>query len=143
MSFELLEKEIIDVGLCQGCALCVGLCKHIVMEENRPALKDYCILERQGQDCGKCYQSCPQANQKKFESKEPLEIYSLRSKNPEILAKASSGGFVTTFTNDLLENQEFREIVMIQGTDDKPLVGGVVYKVNVRNLNELLYDVNI
>ena len=52
MSFELLEKEIIDVGLCQGCALCVGLCKHIVMEENRPSLKDYCILEKEGQDCG-------------------------------------------------------------------------------------------
>ena len=124
MSFELLEKEIIDVGLCQGCALCVGLCKHIEMEETRPILKDYCILEREGQDCGKCYQSCPQVNQKIFEDKQPLEIYSLRSKsrNP----KASSGGFVTTFTNELLENQTLSEIVMVQGSDDKPVVG-VIY----------------
>jgi len=128
MSFELLEKEIIDVGLCQGCALCVGLCKHIEMEATRPILKDYCILEREGQDCGKCYQSCPQVNQKTFEAKEPLEIYSLRSKDPEILSKASSGGFVTTFTKDLLENQILSEIAMIQGSDDKPLTGGVVYK---------------
>lgn len=128
MSFELLEKEIIDVGLCQGCALCVGLCKHIEMEETRPILKDFCILERNGQDCGKCYQSCPQVNQKTFEDKLPLEIYSLRSKNPEILAKASSGGFVTTFTKDLIENQTLSEIAMIQGNDDKPVDGGVVYK---------------
>jgi coenzyme F420 hydrogenase subunit beta len=128
MIFELLEKEIINVGLCQGCALCVGLCKHIEMEDTRPKLKDYCILEREGQDCGKCYQSCPQVNQKVFETKEPLGIYSLRSKDPEILARASSGGFVSTITRELLENQTLSEIVMVQGSDDKPLDGGVVYK---------------
>ena len=85
MSFELLEKEIINVGLCQGCALCAGLCKHIEMEATRPILKDYCILEREGKDCGKCYQSCPQVNQKIFETKEPLGIYSLRSKDDCLL----------------------------------------------------------
>ncbi|GAF90848.1 unnamed protein product, partial [marine sediment metagenome] len=96
MSFELLKSEVIDPGLCQGCRLCIGLCKHIELDNLRPTLKDYCILERNGQDCGKCYQSCPQVIQTKFEEKQPLAIYSLRSKSPEILAKASSGGFVTT-----------------------------------------------
>jgi coenzyme F420-reducing hydrogenase beta subunit len=101
----LLKSEIIDAGLCQGCGLCAGSCKHIEMDVKRPKLKDYCILERDGEDCGKCYQTCPQVIQKKFKEKQPLAIYSLRTKNAEILSKASSGGFVTTFTRELLENK--------------------------------------
>ena len=120
MSFQLLKAEIVDAGLCQGCGLCAGSCKHIEMEVRRPSLKDYCILERDGQDCGKCYQICPQVIQKKFEEKEPLAVYSLRSKNPEVLAKAASGGFITTFVKELLENQTLKEIVMVQEEEEKP-----------------------
>ena len=101
MSFELLREEIVDAGLCQGCGLCAGSCKHIEMEVKRPTLKDYCILEREGQDCGKCYQNCPQVIQKKFEEKQPLAIYSLRSKNPEILVKASSLRFKAVLVTSL------------------------------------------
>ncbi len=125
MSFELLKSEIIDAGLCQGCGLCVGSCKHIEMEILRPILKDFCILERNGEDCGKCYQTCPQVIQKKFKEKQPLGIYSLRTKNPEILSKASSGGFVTTLTKELLENETIKEVIMVQGNDEKPIAGRV------------------
>jgi len=121
MSFELLKTEIVDAGLCQGCGSCAGSCKHIEMEVRRPVLKDYCILERDGQDCGKCYQICPQVIQKRFEEKEPLAVYSLKSKNPEILAKAASGGFITTFVKELLENQTLKEIVMVQEEEEKPI----------------------
>ncbi len=120
MSFELLREEIVDAGLCQGCGLCAGSCKHIEMDVRRPTLKDYCIMEREGQDCGKCYQNCPQVIQKKFKEKQPLVIYSLRSKDPIVLAKASSGGFVTTFAKELLENKALKEIVMVQEEDEKP-----------------------
>lgn len=120
MSFELLKDEIIDAGLCQGCGLCAGSCKHIEMSISRPTLKDYCVLERNGEDCGKCYQSCPQVIQKRFEEKQPLAVYSLRTKNPEILAKASSGGFVTTIAKELLETESLKEIVMVQEADEKP-----------------------
>ncbi len=120
MSFELLKKEIIDVGLCQGCGLCAGSCKHIEMQILRPSLKDYCILERNGQECGKCYQSCPQVIQKKFEQKKPKGIYSLRSKDPEILEKAANGGVVTTLAKNLLESQSLAEIIMVQDVDEKP-----------------------
>ncbi len=120
MSFELLKKEIIDVGLCQGCGLCTGSCKHIEMEVLRPILKDYCILERDGQDCGKCYQSCPQVIQKKFKQKQPKAIYSLRSKNPEILTKAANGGVVTTLAKNLLDNQSLAKIIMVQDFNEKP-----------------------
>ncbi|MFX0057105.1 MAG: Coenzyme F420 hydrogenase/dehydrogenase, beta subunit C-terminal domain [Candidatus Hodarchaeota archaeon] len=118
MSYELLKSEIIDEGFCQGCGLCVGSCKHIEMKDMIPTLKDYCILEKDGQDCGRCYQNCPQVIQKNFEVKPALGIYSLRSKNKEILAKASSGGFVTTLTKELLENQTISEIVMVQEQDE-------------------------
>ncbi|MFX1377263.1 MAG: FAD-dependent oxidoreductase [Promethearchaeota archaeon] len=120
MSFELLRKEIIDAGLCQGCGLCAGSCKHIEMDILRPTLKDYCILERTGQDCGKCYQGCPQVIQKKFEQRQPKAVYSLRSKDPEILAKAASGGVVTTLTKNLLENEDLTKIVMVQNIEEKP-----------------------
>ncbi len=120
MSFELLKKEIIDVGLCQGCGLCAGSCKHIEMEVLRPTLKDYCILERNGQDCGKCYQSCPQVIQKKFKQIQPKAIYSLKSKNPEILAKAANGGVVTTLAKNLLDSQSLTEIIMVQNVDERP-----------------------
>ena len=125
MSFVLLKSEIIDAGFCQGCGLCAGSCKHIEMDVLRPILKDYCILERDGEDCGKCYQTCPQVIQKKFKEKRPLAIYSLRTKNPEILAKASSGGFVTTLTKELLENKTLKEVVMVQENDEKPIADRV------------------
>jgi NADPH-dependent glutamate synthase beta subunit-like oxidoreductase len=125
MSFVLLKSEIIDAGLCQGCGLCAGSCKHIEMDVKRPKLKDYCILERDGEDCGKCYQTCPQVIQKKFKEKQPLAIYSLRTKNAEILSKASSGGFVTTFTRELLENKTLEEVVMVQENDEKPIADRV------------------
>ncbi len=120
MSFELLKKEIIDVGLCQGCGLCVGYCKHVEMETLRPILKDYCILERDGQKCGKCYENCPQVLQKKFKEMQPKGMYSLRSTDSEILARASSGGFVTTIAQHLLKEKELSKIIMVQNVDDLP-----------------------
>ena len=120
MSFELLNKEIINVGLCQGCAKCAGTCKHIVMENLRPKLKDYCILEREGIDCGLCYQGCPQLTRKKFKEMKPKGIYSLRSKDSEILKRASNGGFITSIAKFLLEKNEVSNIVMVQNEDDKP-----------------------
>ncbi len=120
MSFTLLNEEVISAGLCQGCGLCVGSCKHLVMDKLRPTLKDYCILEKEGLACGLCYNKCPQARQKKFESKEPKTIYSLRSKDPEIRKIAASGGFVTTLARQLLESQQLSSLVMVKNFDGVP-----------------------
>ncbi len=120
MSFKLLQEEVIDAGLCQGCALCAGKCKHIVMSNTRPTLKDYCILERDGLDCGRCYQYCPQVRQKKFKEKEPLQIHSLRSKDPKILEKAAAGGVVTTLAKHVLDTKLVKHLVMVQDVDEKP-----------------------
>ncbi|MFX0091381.1 MAG: FAD-dependent oxidoreductase [Candidatus Hodarchaeota archaeon] len=120
MSFELLKNEVIDAGLCQGCGKCAGSCKHIEMDKLRPKLKDYCILERQGIDCGRCYEGCPQVTQNKFKAHQPKAIYSLRSKDPEILKRATNGGFITTIAKRLLEQEKVKNIVMVQNNDDKP-----------------------
>ncbi len=120
MSFALLKEEVIDAGLCQGCGLCVGSCKHLIMEKLRPALKDYCILEKDGLDCGLCYNKCPQARQKKFEPQEPKKLYSLRTKNPEITKTAASGGFVTTLGKHLLESKQLSSIIMVKNNDGVP-----------------------
>ncbi len=120
MSFALLKEEVISAGLCQGCGLCVGSCKHLVMEKLRPVVKDYCILEKDGLDCGLCYHKCPQVRQKKFESQEPKKLYSLRSKIPEITKTAASGGFVTTLAKQLLETQQLSSIVMVKSFDGIP-----------------------
>ncbi|MHA1150187.1 MAG: FAD-dependent oxidoreductase [Promethearchaeota archaeon] len=139
MSFELLKSEIIDAGLCQGCGLCAGSCKHIIMEKLRPELKDYCILERGGLDCGKCYQGCPQVIQKRFREKRPIAIYSLRSKDPEITKRASSGGFITTIAKRLLEKKEVSNIVMVQNEDGKPVANKVSDPNDVINKAGVVY----
>ena len=96
MSFELLKMEIIDAGLCQGCGLCAGLCKHIDMVDLKPAIVDYCIVTKEGLACGKCYDQCPQITQKQLKVKEsPIEIVALKIVDEHILEKAASGGFVT------------------------------------------------
>ncbi|MBN1800645.1 MAG: FAD-dependent oxidoreductase [Candidatus Lokiarchaeota archaeon] len=120
MSFQMLKSKIIDVGLCQGCGLCEGLCKHIKFEGFKPELKDYCVLDREGVECGKCYNSCPQVIQKKFEPRIPKGIYSLRTKDPEIQKNASSGGFVTTIVKKLLEKNELTNVVLVQNDNEIP-----------------------
>lgn len=137
MSYSLLNEEIIEMGLCQGCGKCAGTCKHIDMENLRPVLKDFCILERDGIECGKCYEGCPQVIQKRFEEGQPMGIYSLRSKNPEILKRASSGGFVTTIAEHLLKNKELSNIVMVQNDDDKPVAA------NVSNSEEVIQKAGV
>ncbi len=139
MSFELLKHEIIDAGLCQGCGKCAGTCKHIIMENLKPTLKDYCILERDGVDCGRCYLGCPQVKQERFKEKEPLGIYSLRSKNPEILKHAASGGFITTIAKYLLEKNEVSDIVMVQNENDKPIAESVSNIKDIINKAGIVY----
>jgi NADPH-dependent glutamate synthase beta subunit-like oxidoreductase len=120
MSFRLLSDEVIDVGLCQGCGLCTGLCKHLELVDRKPALKDYCIMEKEGQACGKCYNSCPQVRQKKYKQQVPLDVVALQTTNDEIKARAVSGGFVTTLNKYLLEQGKVSHLVEVKNAEDRP-----------------------
>ena len=120
MSFNLLRNEVIDVGLCQGCGLCVGSCKHLVMKDLKPTLKDFCIVDKNGQKCGRCFENCPQVRQKLLEKKTPLAVYSLQSTDPDILAHATDGGIVTTLAKNLLDEHTISQIVEVKNVEGKP-----------------------
>ncbi|QEE15325.1 FAD-dependent oxidoreductase [Promethearchaeum syntrophicum] len=115
MSFELLKMEIIDAGLCQGCGLCAGLCKHIEMVDLKPAIVDYCIVTKEGLACGKCYDQCPQITQKQLKVKEsPIDIVALKTADEKILEKAASGGFVTTLNKYLLDTKKVTQLIEVR-----------------------------
>jgi len=121
MSFRLLKQEIIDPGLCQGCGLCAGLCKHLELHELKPQLVDYCVMEKDGLECGKCYNSCPQVKQKVIKNVQvPLEILALQTKDEKIKENAASGGFVTTFNRYLLEKEIVTKIIEVKDEDGVP-----------------------
>ncbi|MCP4764001.1 MAG: FAD-dependent oxidoreductase, partial [archaeon] len=120
MSFKMLKDEIIDLGLCQGCGLCAGLCKHIEMVDLKPELEDFCIVEKQGLKCGKCYDNCPQVKQLSVKKQNPLEIMALQTNDPEIQSKAASGGFVTTLNKYLLNNDIVSHLIEVKNVEDVP-----------------------
>ncbi|MEX2717865.1 MAG: FAD-dependent oxidoreductase [Candidatus Sigynarchaeota archaeon] len=121
MSFELLKNEVIDIGLCQGCAKCAGTCKHIEMVDLKPHLKDKCILEEKGIDCGLCYRTCPQVIQKPFTEikKEPLEVFSLRAK--DMAAGSKAGGAVTALAKMMLGDGDVSHMILVRDGDGKPV----------------------
>lgn len=59
MSFEILQKEVINKGLCARCGLCVGVCpvKAIGFTED-----SYPISIEDCTDCGLCNKVCPGAD---------------------------------------------------------------------------------
>jgi NADPH-dependent glutamate synthase beta subunit-like oxidoreductase/coenzyme F420-reducing hydrogenase beta subunit len=103
MSFQLLKEDIIDQQLCQGCGLCAGICKEIEMIDLRPQLTGSCILEKKGNSCGKCYESCPQVNQKSVVIPQLMEHYSLKSPDGE--------NFVATLSDYLIESKIVSQII--------------------------------
>ncbi|MHA1476013.1 MAG: coenzyme F420 hydrogenase/dehydrogenase beta subunit N-terminal domain-containing protein, partial [Promethearchaeota archaeon] len=115
MAFELLKSEIIDKGLCEGCALCSGICKHIEMVDLKPVIVDYCIVNKEGLACSRCYVSCPQITHKELlEEKSPIDVMALRTTDKQILEKAASGGFVTTLNKYLLDTEQVTQLIEVR-----------------------------
>jgi len=111
MSFQLLKSEIIDQQLCQGCGLCAGICKSIDMKDLKPELTGTCILEKTGENCGKCYASCPQANQHIIIPTEPKAIYSIRQKENEQIT--------TTLSKYLFKSKKITRLIKAENIDKK------------------------
>jgi NADPH-dependent glutamate synthase beta subunit-like oxidoreductase len=132
MSFRMLEEQVIEAGLCQGCGLCAGLCKHIELKDLKPRLVDYCIVEKEGLKCGKCYENCPQVRQEAFKKRSPIEILSLRATDASIRKNAASGGFVTAFNKYILENNIVEQIIEVKKENDIPKA------VVTKNSNDVL-----
>jgi coenzyme F420 hydrogenase subunit beta len=106
-TFFNLIKEVQEPGLCHHCGGCVTFCTAInygalkLDADGKPSYKDKekCI------ECGLCYSICPVINELDEETKNlvswsapigrVLKVTVARSKDQEILAKATDGGVVT------------------------------------------------
>ncbi len=111
MSFQLLTSEIIDQQLCQGCGLCAGICKSIEMKDSKPELTGQCVLEKTGESCGKCYASCPQANQQIIIPTEPKAIYSIKQKENEPIT--------ATLSKYLFNSKKITRLIKAENIDKK------------------------
>jgi len=133
MSFQLLKSEIIDQKLCQGCGLCASMCKSIEMVDLKPKLVGVCILEKQGESCGECYNYCPQVHQHKITEIKPEAIYSLKAENNENL--------IQIISSYLLESQETSQIIKTKKEDGTDAVSAYVATSlsDVKNLGEITH----
>ncbi|MGQ4912531.1 MAG: Coenzyme F420 hydrogenase/dehydrogenase, beta subunit C-terminal domain [Candidatus Thorarchaeota archaeon] len=142
MSFELLQQEIIDKDLCEGCGLCAGFCKAISLENGKPVLTGKCVLTKQGKSCGLCYELCPQAHPESVstDSLKPLGSASFRTRNKTLLSVASDGGFVTTLLRHLLKTKEYKAVVAVTGEKREPVPLTVTEPKEVKRLGGTRYS---
>jgi coenzyme F420 hydrogenase subunit beta len=56
-SQDLLQKSVLETGLCTGCGACVGLCPYQVIYHDRTVHLHRCDL-----DDGQCYAFCPRSD---------------------------------------------------------------------------------
>ena len=114
-TFSDLILEVQNQGLCHRCGGCVTFCTAInygaleLGEDGKPRYKEMekCIK------CGLCYVICPEIPELEEETKKHvswtaplgpiLQLTAARSKDPEVHAKATDGGVVTTLLLHLLQ----------------------------------------
>lgn len=120
---------------CCGCGICAAVCPvgaiALGIEQNgrsEPRIADNCV------SCGVCLAVCPQYKPeaeneeektsavKAIEQGEVLECRLVRTKDQEILRDATSGGFVTTLVQSLLQNSDYESAFLVDSSN----YGGVV-----------------
>jgi coenzyme F420 hydrogenase subunit beta len=127
--FGHLLKDVIRNDLCIGCGACVAACPSYVLRifGEVPVMKEYCHRD------GFCYHQCPQTvDPKELERRvfgrnagrdEPFGIYrqvfSVKARAPDILARCQDGGAVTGLLAELLETGYIDAAIEI-GTGDLP-----------------------
>lgn len=136
-SFDQLQSEVIDEGICGKCGGCVSVCsanmiKALKLDENGfPAYEDRekCL------ECGLCYIICPQTHcvrdevRERFKWEPPIghftNVISAQSTDPKILDAATDGGVVTALLINMLESGLIDGAVVSISTDGvgrKPVV---------------------
>jgi len=166
--FSDLKKEVIDVGLCTSCGICVGICasKAIVIDykkdEPEPKLIGDCI------SCEMCYDICPGKDiplpkldkyffgrERDFE-KDKLGIYRYCGKgyteNEDIKGGSTSGGIISSLLICALEEGIIDAAIIVGWRKDEPwrckpyiatnreeVLQGVRGGMMIVPVNELLY----
>jgi len=137
LSFDNLEKEVIQKGICGRCGGCVSFCaanRIGALELGKDGFPKYGDKEK-CLECGLCYLVCPQTEvlneelKEKFDWKAPIghykDVLSLRATDKKILNVATDGGFVTSVLLNMLENKTIDGAVVSQRTGlfaRKPIV---------------------
>lgn len=87
--------HITDKTMCCGCTACSNVCPQncITMKPDCEGFLYPVVDESKCINCGLCEKTCPVINIAKEEH--PVNTYVLRTKDSDILAASTSGGFIT------------------------------------------------
>lgn len=116
LSFDFLQKDVIDRGICGRCGGCVSFCtanRIGALEAGEDGLPRYKNRE-ECLECGLCYLICPQTAdlnedmKEHFNWKAPIgqvaDAFSMRAADTQIWDVATDGGVVTALLIDMLQN---------------------------------------
>jgi coenzyme F420 hydrogenase subunit beta len=113
--FPILEKEVIDTGLCILCGACATVCpeRNIIIEERPYA------LHKCPEECGCCYMACPRTHSfLSILSRPPIAAYAARSTRSHHNAQA--GGVITELLLYGIQNTFFESVVVTDTFDSIP-----------------------
>ena len=127
---------------CCGCGACYSICpvSAIIMQEDEEGFLYPSVYADRCIGCYKCLKVCS-FNSKKISDKtddesdiylDETKVYASRIKNQEILAKSSSGGMFTTFTDYLIDNN-YAVVCSIMDYENKTLEFSIVNDKNKRD----------
>lgn len=119
-------QSVKDAKNCCGCGICSAVCPRQVISmeitartgKTEPVIGDACV------DCGVCLQLCPQAETLAAPEgrtgtegeglQKPLQSLTLRSTKKGLLQNATSGAFVTTLVQYLLEKECYTTAFLVK-----------------------------
>ena len=106
-------SSVVENNLCVSCGICADVCPKKCIASNFEA-GSYLptIDENSCVNCGRCYRVCPgkSANYTKTSAKDiffgtAIKCLAAQTKDKDILARATSGGAVTTLVKNLLRDK--------------------------------------
>jgi coenzyme F420 hydrogenase subunit beta len=115
LSFDTLQKDVIDQGLCGRCGGCVSFCtadRIGALEMGPDGFPRYSSVG-ECLECGLCYLICPQTAElnedveERHDWKAPIgpviDVFSLRATGHHVREAATDGGLVTALLTHMLE----------------------------------------
>ncbi len=115
---------VLKENLCIECGICRAICPQNCIDVQKknynyqPHISSKCI------DCGLCLKTCPVNNLKSYDSNKSVEqnilggykkIYSIKTKDKNLLQNATSGGVVTEIVRNLLKQDEYDCAFLVEG----------------------------